>query len=403
MLSALHLFPVADGIDRLSGDTVLLARNGDVLVMETKPAPGQASPSDRFDAVLSLGPGKGVSFTVQPGAVPIAGTSLAAADTSAKPADGGFLLALGGALLGGLILNVMPCVFPILSLKALGLARSGGSEHAARSEALAYAAGVLAVCLALGGILLALRAGGSQAGWAFQLQNPRVILFLLLLTVGIAFNLAGLFELPTIAAGGSLAARGGVAGAFWTGALAAFVATPCSGPFMAGAIGAALALSTPAALAVFAGLGIGLGLPFLLIGFLPALRRRLPKPGAWMDRLRCILSVPMFLTATRPRLDPRRGSGRGCDGARPRRGVAGGAGPVVDGATAGKSGASMPGGPHSPRSCWRWPRSRSFRTRRRQAHRRSRPVTRSRSARRGLRRCARKGGRCSSISPPIGA
>jgi thiol:disulfide interchange protein len=196
-------------------------------------------------------------------------------------------------VLGGLLLNVMPCVFPILSLKALGLARSGEGERAARAEALAYTAGVMLVCVALGAVLLALRAAGSSAGWAFQLQDPRVIGVLLLLVSAIAFNLAGLFELPVPA----FAGKGGATGAFMTGALAAFVATPCSGPFMAGAIGAALVLPAAAALTVFAGLGLGIALPFLLIGFVPALRRRMPRPGAWMGRLRRVLAVPMFLTA----------------------------------------------------------------------------------------------------------
>ena len=152
------------------------------------------------------------------------------------------------------------------------------------------------VCLALGGLLLALRAGGAMVGWAFQLQDPRVILLLLLLVTAIALNLAGLFQLPVLTGGGRW--RGGAArGAFFTGALAAFVATPCTGPFMGAALGAALVLPAAGALAVFAGLGLGLALPFLLLGFVPALRRRLPKPGQWMATFQRILSVPMFLTA----------------------------------------------------------------------------------------------------------
>jgi len=188
-------------------------------------------------------------------------------------------------------------VFPILSLKALSLARAGGDEAAAKREGLAYTAGAVLICLALGAALLGLRAGGAAAGWAFQLQDPRVILVLLLLITAVALNLAGLFELPTLSVGGRLAQRGGTAGAFWTGALAAFVATPCTGPFMGAALGAALVLPTAVALAIFAGLGLGLALPFLLLGFVPALRRRLPKPGAWMERFRRVMSVPMFLTA----------------------------------------------------------------------------------------------------------
>jgi thiol:disulfide interchange protein len=151
--------------------------------------------------------------------------------------------------------------------------------------------------VALGGALLALRAGGTSVGWAFQLQDPRVILFLFLLVSAIAINLAGLFHLRGFGGGEDLAGQGGTAGAFWTGALAAFVATPCTGPFMAAALGAALVLPTLAALAIFAGLGLGLALPFLLLGYVPGLRRWIPKPGAWMATFQRWLSVPMFLTA----------------------------------------------------------------------------------------------------------
>jgi thiol:disulfide interchange protein len=207
------------------------------------------------------------------------------------------LTALAGALIGGLLLNIMPCVFPILSLKALSLARTGGDEAAARREALAYSAGVVLICLLLGGALLALRAGGAAVGWAFQLQDPRVVVSLLLLVTAIALNLAGLFEIPALTGGGKLAARGGTTGAFWTGALAAFVATPCTGPFMGAALGAALVLPLAAAMAVFAGLGIGLALPFLLLGLVPSLRRKLPKPGPWLASFRRLMSLPMFLTA----------------------------------------------------------------------------------------------------------
>jgi thiol:disulfide interchange protein len=218
----------------------------------------------------------------------------------AKPAAAGsptLIMAFLGALFGGLILNLMPCVFPILSLKALSIARSGRTEAAARTEALAYSGGAILVCLALGAGLIGLRAAGSEVGWAFQLQDPRVILALLLLTFAIGLNLAGLFELRGFSFGERLATQHGASGAFWTGALAAFVATPCTGPFMGAALGAALVLPAAGAMLVFAGLGIGLALPFLLIGFVPAVRSRLPKPGAWMDTFRRVLALPMFLTA----------------------------------------------------------------------------------------------------------
>jgi thiol:disulfide interchange protein len=154
----------------------------------------------------------------------------------------------------------------------------------------------MATCLALGGALLALRAGGVQVGWAFQLQDPRVILFLTLLATAITLNLVGLFHLRSFGGGEALAGKGGAAGSFWTGVLAAFVATPCTGPFMAAALGAALVLPVPAALAIFAGLGLGLALPFLGLGFIPALRRMMPKPGAWMATFQRILAIPMALT-----------------------------------------------------------------------------------------------------------
>ncbi len=276
------------------GEPEAISRRGDLLIVEGT-AGIRAAQQPAVEGVLQLGPGNGLAFTARPGEVPAAGTPVAGATAGPEPT--GFLLAFLGALLGGLILNIMPCVFPILSLKALNLARAGETEAAARREALAYSAGVILTCLALGAILLTLKAGGAAVGWAFQLQDPKIIVLLLLLVTAIALNLAGLFELPMLAGGGRLAAKGGTIGAFFTGALAAFIATPCTGPFMGAALGAALVLPAWQALALFAGLGLGLALPFLLLGFVPALRRRLPKPGAWMGRLQRILSVPMFLTA----------------------------------------------------------------------------------------------------------
>jgi len=282
-----YFFPLTDGALAYAADQHV-TRSGDTVLIETKDGGQQPS---LMEGVLRLADGYGLSLRARPGPIP--------SGAAGTPRQGFYALvaALAGAVLGGLLLNVMPCVFPILSLKALSLARAGGNEAGARREALAYATGAILVCLALGGAVLALRAGGHSAGWAFQLQEPRVILLLLLLMTAVALNLAGLFELPSIAFGGTLAAARGAAGAFWTGALAAFVATPCTGPFMAAALGAALLLPLPAALAVFAGLGLGLALPFLVLGFVPAARRRLPRPGPWMSRLRRLLSLPMFATA----------------------------------------------------------------------------------------------------------
>ena len=233
--------------------------------------------------------GEGVRFVARPGTVPDGGTPIAA-EPANLPSLWGLLL---GALAGGLLLNIMPCVFPILSLKALSLARAGESEGEARREGLAYTAGVVLACLGLGVLLLALRAGGEQVGWAFQLQEPWVVIALLMLAVAITANFAGLFELPAL----SITRDGKPGGAFATGLLAAFVATPCTGPFMAAAMGAALLLPVAQGLLLFAALGLGLALPFLLLGFVPPLRRLLPRPGAWMARFRQILALPMGLTA----------------------------------------------------------------------------------------------------------
>ena len=208
-----------------------------------------------------------------------------------------FVWLLLGALAGGVLLNIMPCVFPILGLKALALAKAGGNEHAARNDALAYTAGVVSSCLALGGVMLALRAGGEEIGWAFQLQEPGFVLFLLLLMVGVTANLAGLFELRGFEVGSALTRNPGLIGSFWTGALAAAVATPCTGPLMAAALGAALLLPTAQALALFAALGLGIALPFLAIAYIPPLRRSLPRPGPWLAKFRKMMAVPMGLTA----------------------------------------------------------------------------------------------------------
>jgi thiol:disulfide interchange protein len=247
--------------------------------------------ADALSGILAFGDGGGVRFAAARGTVPSGG------EIVAGPQDAAAALPLWtlvlGALAGGLLLNIMPCVFPILSLKAIALARAGESEAQARAEGLAYTAGVVIACVGLGAALLALRAAGEQVGWAFQLQEPGVVVALLVLAAAITANFAGLFEVPAI----SVSMGGEKTGAFATGLLAAFVATPCTGPFMAAALGAALLLPAPLALMLFACLGLGLALPFLLLGFVPPLRRMLPRPGAWMERFRRIMAVPMGLTA----------------------------------------------------------------------------------------------------------
>ena len=262
---------------------------------------GAAIPPKGVSGIVSFGgadgesgPSQGVRFTASQGQVALSGEPMQGSMRELPSA----WLALLGALIGGLLLNIMPCVFPILSLKALSLAKAGGDEGAARRDAIAYTAGVVLACVALGGLLLALRAAGEQVGWAFQLQSPSVVVALFVLAAVITANFAGVFELPSFSMtrGGGGQSSGGWSSSFGTGLLAAIAATPCTGPFMAAAMGAALLLPIPIALGLFAALGFGLALPFLVLGFVPALRNLLPKPGAWMERFRRWMALPMGLT-----------------------------------------------------------------------------------------------------------
>ncbi len=247
------------------------------------------------------GGAQGLLISAIPGDVPGGGDLVMTLGNGSTPqASGGnanFAVILLFSVLGGLILNLMPCVFPILGLKALSLAKMGGDARAAKLDALAYTGGVILSTMLLGGVMLILRAAGQQVGWAFQLQEPRIVLLLFLLMVAVTLNLLGQFELATVNIGSSLVRKQGAAGSFWTGVLAAVVATPCTGPFMAAALGAALVLPVVPALAIFAGLGFGLALPYLAIGFAPRLRGLLPKPGPWLEKFRKLMAIPMALTA----------------------------------------------------------------------------------------------------------
>ena len=203
------------------------------------------------------------------------------------------------ALLGGLILNIMPCVFPVLALKAFALLQSAGaSEQAVRREGLAYTAGIVVSFLAVGLVITALRAAGDLVGWGFQLQQPAFVLAMILVLFAVGLNFLGVFAVSgrLTGLGQALAAREGTTGAFATGVLAALVATPCTAPFMAPAIAYALAAGTAEGLAIFLALGLGLALPFLLISYIPPLRRLLPKPGAWMKTAKEFLAFPIFAT-----------------------------------------------------------------------------------------------------------
>jgi thiol:disulfide interchange protein/DsbC/DsbD-like thiol-disulfide interchange protein len=204
------------------------------------------------------------------------------------------------AVLGGLILNLMPCVFPVLSIKALSVVEQAQKHPTqVRIKGLVFAAGVIASMLCLAGVMLALRTGGEQIGWGFQLQSPLFVTLLVYLLLAVGLNLSGVFEV-----GGGLAGVGdgltqgdGYSSSFFTGVLATVVATPCSAPFMAPALGAALTLPAINALCIFAALGFGIALPYVLLSFAPWVGRALPKPGAWMDTLKQLFAFPVYGTA----------------------------------------------------------------------------------------------------------
>lgn len=252
-------------------------------------------------------PGAATRATVSPKLAAALASNAAAASATASgvaiepvSASGttGFFLALLGALLGGLLLNLMPCVFPVLAIKVLGFARQGNDRSANRKSGLAYTAGVMLSVLALAGAMLALRAAGAQLGWGFQLQSPLVVASLAALFTLIGLNLSGMFEFGLMAPSGlaTAQARSPLVNDFFSGVLAVIIASPCSAPFMGASLGLAISLPAIEALLLFAALGFGLALPYLLAGFVPAIATLLPRPGAWMDTLRRLLAFPMFAT-----------------------------------------------------------------------------------------------------------
>ncbi|MBS0360827.1 MAG: thioredoxin family protein [Proteobacteria bacterium] len=249
--------------------------------------------------VLEAG-GKAYEIAAAPGAAP-AGAGGLGPPVEHVAAGGdrlGLAVAAGFAFLGGLILNLMPCVFPILAMKAASLAGHGGGDSAAeaRAQGLAFGLGAVATFLGLAGLLIGLKAAGAAVGWGFQLQSPPVVAVLCLLMLAVALDMSGVFEVGASlqGAGSGLAAHGGKLGAFFTGLLAVVVAAPCTAPFMGSAIGWALTQSAVAALVVFLALGIGFAAPFVLVAFAPGLLARLPRPGAWMDIFRKALAFPMY-------------------------------------------------------------------------------------------------------------
>lgn len=223
-------------------------------------------------------------------------TPPAAAATTAPPA---FALVLLFALLGGLILNLMPCVFPVLSLKALSLINGDRDDARARQrQTYAYTAGVVLSCVAVAAVMLALRGAGAAIGWGFQLQSPVFVALMAYVLFALGLSLSGAVQFGTrlMNLGGGLAQQPGLRGAFFTGVLAVVVASPCTAPFMGSAMGYAMTQPAWVALLVFALLGLGLALPFLLIGWFPRLARALPRPGAWMETFKQLMAFPLYLS-----------------------------------------------------------------------------------------------------------
>jgi thiol:disulfide interchange protein DsbD len=254
-------------------------------------APGQAAGVRLGFAIAGAWPA-----LVAPSAA--APDSIATATAPPPPAAIGLGVALALALIGGALLNLMPCVFPILSLKVLGFAGHAHSRRALVSGGVAYGAGVVLSFVALAGLLIALRAGGEQIGWGFQLQSPGFVAALAVLFTVIALNLGGLFEFGSILPSGlaSMRLRHPLADSFLTGVLAVAVASPCTAPFMGAALGMAFTLPAAQALLLFAVLGLGMALPYLLMSAWPAVARAMPKPGAWMATFKAVMAFPMLAT-----------------------------------------------------------------------------------------------------------
>ena len=260
------------------------------LILDLKKDANLTANPTQLKGVLELSGGRSFEIAAVPGKVAAAAPSL---EWSA------FLRISGLAFLGGLILNLMPCVFPVLFLKGLSLVNSGSEErHRLRNHGLVYTVGILVSFWALVALLLALRAAGSVLGWGFLFQSPIFLALMAGLLFFLGLSLAGQFEIGLLltSAGGSLAAKQGYAGSFFTGVLAVVVATPCTAPFMGVAVGYALSQPPAITFAVFTALALGLALPYFALTLQPAWNRLLPRPGAWMEILRQAVSVPIFVT-----------------------------------------------------------------------------------------------------------
>jgi len=313
----LHLFDSAGLVDYAAPQTI--AEEGGAIVFTLAAAKDGDAAATRLAGVIfakngwgSANPSHGATFDVTLGATatqvsglrsqasPNATTATPDSDLP-TPISGSSSLAgtLLLALLGGLILNLMPCVFPVLGIKVLGFVNQAGSDRGKIvAHGLVFTLGVLLSFWTLAGLLLVLRAGGAQLGWGFQLQSAGFVFGMAVFLLVFALNLSGLFEvgLSATGVGGKLQMQQGYGGSFFTGVLATLVATPCSAPFLAPALGAALALSAVESFAVFTAIALGLSAPYLLLSAFPAAVKFLPRPGAWMETFKQLMAFPLYAT-----------------------------------------------------------------------------------------------------------
>jgi thiol:disulfide interchange protein DsbD len=290
-----YFYPDKPGvIDQAKPEAIDLGEQG-LTFLATAAGSPMSTPAT-VSGVVETSDGQAFEVVAKPGPPPPKSGGLGPPAASVRL---GLALAALFAFLGGLILNLMPCVFPILSMKAASLIRHRGEPGAGRAQGLAFLAGVMATFLALAASLIALRAGGQAVGWGAQLQPAGVTAALALILLAAALDLSGVFEIGASlqGLGGGLAARSGLIGGFFTGALAVVVAAPCTAPFMGPALGYALTQPAPAALTVFAALALGFAAPFTALAFSPVLLGRLPRPGPWMDVLKKALAFPMYAAA----------------------------------------------------------------------------------------------------------
>jgi thiol:disulfide interchange protein len=287
-----EFFPLDETIIANAAPQPAQATPDGVRLTLTKDENLQAAPQ-KLNGLLELADGTAYEIHATPG-------TIATSTTAAPPTDFGSILGAAGlAFIGGILLNLMPCVFPVLFIKGLALVQSSQHErHKLRAHGWVYTLGILVSFWIVVAILVILRAAGQQLGWGFQFQSPTFLALMALLLFFLGLALAGQFEigLSLTSAGGSLAQKQGYAGSFFTGVLAMVVATPCTAPFMGAAIGYALSHSIAVSFAVFTALALGLALPYLALAYFPGWARVLPKPGAWMEVLKQAVSIPIFAT-----------------------------------------------------------------------------------------------------------